>query len=135
MQVQSGRYGFIKVSSVLRIIVRYFRIGSEFLRIDGRDFPVRDIAEASIELCWIGRSERIKGDLFLGLLLGVESLAHRVRADGADGRRDGGAMWTGEDLGAAEEGRGPSRGGRQHCGDVCKAGRGRLAMASRGGWR
>jgi hypothetical protein len=44
-------------------------------------------------------------------------------------------MWTGEDLGAAKEGRGPSRGGRQHCGDVCNAGRGRLAMASRGGWR
>jgi hypothetical protein len=123
MQGQLGRYGFPKVSSVLRIIIRHFRIGSEILRIDGRDFPVGDIAEASIELCWIGSSQWIEGDLFLGLLLRVESLAHRLLADGDDGGRESGAVWTWEDVGAAEEGRGPSRGGRQHCRDEHNAGR------------
>ena len=127
MQGQLGWYGFAKVSSVLRIIVRHFRIRSEFLRIDGRDFPVWDIAEASIELFWIWRSVWVDVDFFLGLLLSVESLAHHQMADGEDGGRDGGAVWSGEEL-AAEEGRGPSRGGWQHCSDASNAAKGERAI-------
>jgi hypothetical protein len=115
MQGELGWYRFTKVSSVLGIIIRHFRIGSEFLRIDGRDFPVRDIAEASIDFCWIGRSVWIYVDLFLGLLLGVESLARHVLVDGEDGAAGAGETWG--ELAAEKEGRGPSRGRRQHCRD------------------
>jgi len=65
----------------LRIIIGDFGIGREGLWVDRRDFPIRDIGEASIQLFWIGREIRINVDLLLGLVIGIESLARHLLAD------------------------------------------------------
>ena len=78
---EMGSYRFSKISSVLRIIVGDLGIWREVLGIDGGDFPIGDIGEASIQLFWIGREIRINVDLFLGLLVRIKSRARHLLGD------------------------------------------------------